>query len=418
MDFYATFWALVPPLVAILLALITKEVFSSLFIGVVLGGLFAAGFHPVGALDAITNDGLIDAISGSAGIFLFLVILGIMVALINKSGGSAAFGRWAEKHIRSRVGAVFATFLLGVFIFVDDYFNCLTVGSVMLPVTDRKKISRAKLAYIIDATAAPICMIAPISSWAAAVSSVVEDNNGLSLFVRAIPWNFYSLLTIIFVIAITVMKIDYGPMKIHEMNAYLNGDLYSGGDRAEESDTQAEYSKRGRVIDIILPIAVLIICCMLAFIYVGGFWDAASDFKGDFIGSFGNTDATVALPWGSLIALAFTFIYYWIRRVVKFKVSMNCVPDGFKAMVPAITILTLATALKNMTSLLGAKEYVSDLMNNAAGSLTALLPAIIFLVACALSFSTGTSWGTFLMLIPIVTNVFEPENPLMIIGLS
>ena len=415
-----TFWALVPPIVAIVLALITKEVYSSLFIGVLLGGLFYSNFSPVGALNAVVNDGLVAAISDSAGIFLFLVFLGIMVALINRAGGSAAFGRWAEKNIKSRVGAIMATFVLGVLIFVDDYFNCLTVGSVMMPITDRHRISRAKLSYLIDATAAPVCMIAPISSWAAAFSGVVEDgHNGITLFIQAIPWNYYSLLTFVFIIAITLMKFDYGPMRLHEMNAQLNGDLYTTGERVDQELENVPHSPRGRVIDLILPVVVLIITCFTGLLYVGGFWDSSSEFYRDFVGAFGNTDAFVALPWGSLIALLFTLIYFWLRRVVNFKDSMKSIPQGFTAMVPAITILTLATALKNMTSgLLGASYFVYNALSGAASALFSLLPAIIFLVGCLLSFSTGTSWGTFGILVPMVMTVFDADSPLLIIGIS
>ena len=412
------FWALVPPIIAIVLALITKEVYSSLFIGIVLGGLFYANFAPVGTLDAIINDGLVAAIADNAGIFLFLVILGIMVALVNRAGGSAAFGRWAEKNIKSRAGAMIATFILGVVIFIDDYFNCLTVGSVMQPITDKHHVSRAKLAYLIDATAAPICMIAPISSWAAAVSGVVEDYNGITLFVKAIPWNFYSLLSIVFIVAMILMKVDYGPMRLHEMNAVLNNDLYTTGERVDEQLDNIEASPRGRVIDLVLPVVVLIIACFGALVYVGGYWTADSGCYHQFIDAFGNTDAFVALPWGSLIALIITLIYFWLRRVVSFKESMKCVPQGFIAMVPAITILTFATALKNMTGLLGAKFFVGALMNGAAAGFVNMLPAIIFLVACLLSFSTGTSWGTFGILIPIVTFIFDPQSPLFMIGVA
>ena len=419
---FSTFWALVPPLVAIALALITKEVYSSLFIGVVLGAFFYSGGKPIMALDAVINTGLVAAIADSAGIFLFLVILGIMVCLINKAGGSAAFGRWAEKNIKSRVGAIFATFILGVLIFIDDYFNCLTVGSVMRPVTDGHRISKAKFSYLIDATAAPICMIAPISSWAAAVSGVVEDYNGIELFVKAIPWNFYSLLTIVFIIAITLMKFDYGPMKLHEMNAKLNGDLYTTGERVDKNVEMESYSERGRVIDLLLPIIVLIVSCIIGLIYVGGFFgvDAwgGTDYAGDFIGAFGNTDAYIGLPWGSLIALIFTVIYFMCRKVITFKDAMSCVPKGFISMVPAITILTLATALKNMTGLLGAATFVEGVMHGAAAGLFKFLPAIIFIVACVLSFSTGTSWGTFGILIPIVTEVFSVGDNLLVIGVS
>ncbi len=407
---FATFWALVPPVVAIVLALITKEVYSSLFVGIVIGGLFATNFSPIKTVDAVVNDGIIGAVSGLAGIFLFLVLLGVMVALINKSGGSQAFGEWAKTHIKSRTGAMLATFVLGVLIFIDDYFNCLTVGTVMKPVTDSHKISRAKLAYIIDATAAPICMIAPISSWAAAVSEFAPDGKGLSLFVQAIPYNFYSLLTLVFVVALAIMKFDFGPMKLHEKNA-LQGDLFTIGDRAEAIKT--EDCSKGKVIDLILPVIVLIIVCVFALVYVGGIFDGLN-----FVDAFGNTDATVGLPWGGLIVVIFTILYMMARKLITFKEAMDCIPKGFIAMVPAITILTLATALKNMTGLLGADVFVANLMNGAAAGLAYFLPAIIFLVACFLAFSTGTSWGTFGILIPIVVAIFPEGSELLIIGMS
>ena len=412
--FHATFWALVPPVVAIGLALITKEVYSSLFIGIILGGLLSANFAPVATLDNLLNDGLIAAISDTAGIFLFLVILGIIVALVNKAGGSAAFGRWASVHIKTRVGAQLATFLLGVLIFIDDYFNCLTVGSVMRPVTDTHKISRAKLAYIIDATAAPVCMIAPVSSWAAAVSEFTKGTgySGIELFVRAIPYNFYSLLTLVFVIALSVMKFDYGPMRLHEYNAQYKNDLYTCGNRVEE-ENEAEANPRGRVIDLILPVVILVILCVIGLIYVGGFFSGS-----DFVTAFANTDATVGLPWGAIVALILTIIYLVARRVVTFKDAMDCIPKGFIAMVPAILILTFATSLKNMTGLLGAADFVGAMMDSAATGLANFLPAIIFLVACLLAFATGTSWGTFGILIPIVTAIFDPTSELLIIGIA
>ena len=412
---FGSYWALIPPIIAIILALITKEVYSSLFIGIVVGGLMSANFKPAAAMDNIIGNGFTEAVSGTAGIFIFLVILGVLVSLINKSGGSAAFGRWAAKNIKSRVGASFATFILGVLIFIDDYFNCLTVGSIMRPVTDSNRISRAKLAYLIDATAAPVCMIAPISSWAAAVASYAEDGQGLKLFIQAIPYNFYSLLTFVFIIGITVMKFDYGPMKKHEENA-LNGDLFTSGKENVSTDDEMEKgNEKGIILDIIFPIVVLIVCCVVALVYNG---NGNSFANMNFIDAFSNTDATVGLPWGALITLVISIIYYAIRKVVSFKSSMESIPAGFKAMVSAILILTMATALKNMTGLLGAKVYVAMLMDSAAAGLDKLLPAIIFPVACVLSFSTGTSWGTFGILIPIVTAIF-PDNPqLMIIGIS
>ena len=405
-------WALLPPLIAIGLALITKEVYSSLFIGIAVGGVLYSSFSFTGTLDAVINDGLISAVSGTAGIFVFLVELGIVVALINRAGGSAAFGNWAKTHIKSRVGAMLATFLLGVLIFVDDYFNCLTVGSVMRPVTDSKRISRAKLSYIIDATAAPICMIAPISSWAAAVASYAEEGQGLKLFIQAIPFNFYSILTIVFVIAIALMKLDYGPMKLHELNAIENGDLYTCGDKNESSE-EVSASAKNSILDLIVPIVILIVSCVFGLVYVGGIFDGAN-----IVDAFANTDATVGLPWGGLVALVIIFVYLLIRRCLTFKESMDCIPQGFIAMVPAILILTFATALKNMTSALGAKYFVGHVMSGQAEALGAFLPAIIFLVACVLAFATGTSWGTFGILIPIVTAIFEPGSTLLIIGMS
>ncbi len=416
--FAGSFWSLVPPIIAIGLALITKEVYSSLFVGILVGAFFSTGgFHPVLAMDNLLNEGIVAAVSGTAGIFVFLVVLGVLVALVNKAGGSAAFGAWAEKNIHSRAGAMIATFILGVLIFIDDYFNCLTVGSVMRPVTDRQKISRAKLAYLIDATAAPICMIAPISSWAAAVASYAPEGQGLSLFIKAIPFNFYSLLTFVFIIGLVVLKFDFGPMKLHEMNAMLKGDLYTSGDRAESE--AVEPNPRGKVIDLILPVVVLIVVCVLALVYVGKniiLADGGTDLG--FVNCFANTDATVGLPWGGIVALAITIIYLIIRKVVTFKEAMDCIPKGFVAMVPAILILTFATALKNMTGLLGADVYVAGLMEGAAAGLAKFLPAIIFVVACILAFSTGTSWGTFGILIPIVVAIYPASDPLMIIGMS
>ena len=407
-----TFWALVPPIVAIVLALITKETYSSLFVGILVGALFAAGFSPVGALDTMINDGFIGAIADgwNAGIFMFLVLLGIMVALINAAGGSAAFGRWAVKHVHTRVGALLATFLLGVLIFIDDYFNCLTVGSVMRPVTDSHKISRAKLAYIIDATAAPICMIAPVSSWAAAVSATAQDLNsgisGIQLFIRAIPYNFYSLLTIVFVIGISVMGFDYGPMAKAELRA-MKGEL---GALSKEEDHEVPGAS---IWDMLLPVIVLIIFCVIGMMYVGGFWNGAS-----LIDSFADTDASVGLPWGCIVALMITFVYLLCRRVITFKEAAGCITKGFAAMVPAMLILTFALTLKNMTGLLGAADYVASLVEGAAAGLFAMLPAVIFLVALGLAFATGTSWGTFGILIPIVLPVFANSPDLLMIGIS
>ncbi len=421
-NMYSTFWALVPPIIAIALALITKEVYSSLFIGVILGALMNSNFSVVGTLNNVVNDGLVTAISDTAGIFAFLVILGIIVALVNRAGGSQAFGRWASKNVKTKVGASLATFALGVLIFIDDYFNCLTVGSVMRPLTDEAKISRVKLAYLIDATAAPVCMIAPISSWAAAVSGCVESEtySGLQLFVRAIPFNFYSLLTFVFIITISIMGFDYGKMADFEFKA-LKGDVVGNTENIAKND-ETPLTDRGRVIDLIFPVLVLIVACFIGLIYVGGYFgvDAwgGTDCAGDFIAAFGNTDAYIGLPWGAIISLVIIVIYMLARGVLTFDDAMKCVPQGFIAMVPAILILTLATSLKNMTSLLGAKYYVANLMDSAANGLYALLPAIIFLVACCLSFATGTSWGTFGILIPIVTNIFPETSPLLFVGVS
>ena len=420
----ATFWALVPPIVAIALALITKEVYSSLFLGIVVGAIFAGGGSFAKTVDHVTSDGLIAAISGTAGIFLFLVVLGVIVALINKSGASAAFGRWAKTHIKTRVGAQLATFVLGVLIFIDDYFNCLTVGSVMLPVADNHKVSRAKLSYLIDATAAPICMIAPISSWAAAVASYTEGTglSGIELFVRAIPYNFYSLLTLVFVVAIVVMKADYGPMRVHERNAIEKADVHSTEERVDGLET--EENPRGRVLDLVLPVVVLVIISVLGLLYIGGFFgvDAwgSTECAGSLIDAFGNTDATIGLPWGGLIALALVIVYMLCRKLVTFKEAMECVPKGFVAMVPAIIILTMATSLKNISNdLLGSATYVETLMKSeAAQGLQAFLPAVIFVVACLLAFATGTSWGTFGILIPIVSEMFGVTDPMLYIGMS
>ena len=420
-SLYGTVWALLPPVIAITLALITQEAYSSLFIGIVVGALFAKGFSPIGALDMIVNDGLVAAISDNAGIFLFLVLLGIIVALVNAAGGSAAFGRWASKNIKTKVGASLATFVLGILIFIDDYFNCLTVGTVMRPVTDSHRISRPKLAYLIDATAAPVCMIAPISSWAAAVSSTAEGLDtgisGIQLFIKAIPYNLYSLLTFVFIIGLSMMQFDYGPMKDFERLARETGEL--GALKSEEDE---KINPKGRVIDLLLPVAVLIVCCTVGMIYVGGFFgvDAwgGTDCAGDFIGAFGNTDAFIGLPWGGIIALLFTVIYLLLRRVITFKDAMDCIPKGFNAMISPILILTLAVSLKATITSLGASVYVHDLMEGAASALYSMLPAVIFLVACVLAFASGTSWGTFGILIPIVTAIFPASSELLIIGIS
>ena len=415
MEFVNTFWALVPPIVAIVLALVTKETYTSLFVGILVGALLVAGFNPAGTLDTMINDGFIPAVADNAGIFIFLVMLGIMVALVNGAGGAAAFGKFAAKHIKGRFGVQIATFILGVLIFIDDYFNCLTVGSVMRPVTDSKNISRAKLAFIIDATAAPICMIAPVSSWAAAVSGVAADLNvnGIQLFISAIPFNFYSLLMIIFVIGLVFLNFDYGPMAAAELKAWRDGDLGMLTDEGEGGE-----NSKGKMIDMLLPIIVLIACCVIGMMYVGGFWDAESGNAGNLIGAFGDTDAFVALPWGSMIALVLTFIYLLCRRVITFSEGTAAFVSGFNAMVPAILVLTFAVSLKNMTGLLGADVFVAGLMEGAAAGLFNMLPAIIFLVALFLAFATGTSWGTFGILIPIVLPIFANDPTLLTIGIS
>ena len=411
---YATFWALVPPIIAIVLALITKEVYSSLFVGILVGGLFYSGFSFEGTFNHIFNDGYIAVLSDSynVGILIFLVVLGAMVSLMNRAGGSAAFGHFAKEKIKTRAGAQLATIALGVLIFIDDYFNCLTVGSVMRPVTDEHKVSRAKLAYLIDATAAPVCIIAPISSWAAAVSGFVEGEDGFSIFIRAIPYNYYALLTIVMMITIVLLNIDFGSMRTHEKNA-LNGDLFTSGKDASDKEAEPKSSK-GKVIDLVIPIIMLIICCVIGMIYTGGF------FQGEgFVSAFSNSDASVGLALGSIFAMLLTIIIYLIRRVLSFSECMECLPSGFKAMVPAILILTFAWTLKAMTDSLGAAVFVAGAMEKSAGGLMMFLPAIIFLVGCFLAFSTGTSWGTFGILIPIVVAVFANSNPqLMIISSS
>ncbi|MEY8325686.1 Na+/H+ antiporter NhaC family protein [Lachnospiraceae bacterium 54-11] len=413
-SMYATFWALVPPVVAIVLALITKEVYSSLFVGILVGGLFVSGFSFEGTITHIFNNGFAAVLSDSynVGILIFLVVLGAMVSLMNRAGGSAAFGHFAKEKIKSRAGAQLATVALGVLIFIDDYFNCLTVGSVMKPVTDEHKISRAKLAYLIDATAAPVCIIAPISSWAAAVSGFVEGEDGFSIFIRAIPYNYYALLTIVMMIAIILLNINYGPMRTHEANA-LKGDLFTSG-KAAASNEKIPVNSKGKVIDLVIPIITLIVCCVIGMIYTGGFFEGEG-----FVAAFSNSDASVGLALGSICAMLITIIIYLIRRVLSFKECMECLPDGFKAMVPAILILTFAWTLKAMTDSLGAAKFVAAAMEQSAGALMNFLPAIIFLVGCFLAFSTGTSWGTFGILIPIVVAVFANSNPqLMIISIS
>ena len=412
---YATFWALVPPVVAIGLALITKEVYSSLFIGVLMGGILYSSFSFEGTITHIFEDGMINVLSDSynVGILIFLVILGTMVCLMNRAGGSAAFGQFAADHIKGRVGAELATILLGCLIFIDDYFNCLTVGSVMRPVTDKFKVSRAKLAYLIDATAAPICIIAPISSWAAAVTGFVEGEDGFSIFVRAIPYNFYAILTIVMMIGMVLLRTEFGSMKFHEKNA-LKGDLYTTPGRPYDTEKQPEVSVRGTVLDLLIPIISLIICCMVGMLYTGGFFSGE-----DFVTAFSQSDASLGLTMGSFFGLLITIGLYQVRRVLKFSECMACIPEGFKSMVPAIMILSFAWTLKAMTDSLGADVYVATVVASSARSFLNFLPAIIFVVGCFLAFATGTSWGTFGILIPIVVAVFENSNPdLMIISIS
>ena len=412
--FYNTVWGLLPPVIAIALALITKEVYSSLFVGILVGGLLYSNFGFEGTVRHVFLDGIVGSLTDSynMGILLFLVILGAMVCLINRAGGSAAFGRWAQTHIKSRVGAQLTSVVLGCLIFIDDYFNCLTVGSVMRPVTDKHKISRAKLAYIIDATAAPVCIIAPISSWAAAVAAFAADGQGLTLFIRAIPFNFYALLTIFMLVFIAILKIDYGPMARCERNAAEKGDLFSGKNPYAELEEEVDES-HGRVMDLVLPILVLIVCCITGMLYSGGFFEGT-----DFVTAFSNSDASVGLLFGSAFALVFTLVYYAIRRSMTFGTMMSCIPEGFKAMVPAILILTFAWSLKAMTDSLGVTSFVRDFVYSNAASVQMFLPAIVFLIGCGLAFATGTSWGTFGMLIPIVQSVFPMDNPLSVVCIS
>ena len=414
-QLYATIWSLVPPVVAIVLALITKEVYSSLFVGILIGGAFWSGFKPEATILHVFQDGIVGVLTDSynMGILVFLVILGVMVCMMNKAGGSAAFGRWAKEHIKTRAGAQLATIVLGVLIFIDDYFNCLTVGSVMRPVTDSHNVSRAKLAYLIDATAAPICIIAPISSWAAAVTGFVKGEDGFSIFIRAIPYNYYAILTIIMMVTLVLAKEDYGPMKAHEKNA-IEGDLFTTGDRPFENTSENAIYNKGKVIDLVFPILSLIVCCVIGMIYSGGFFSGTG-----FVEAFSGSDASVGLMLGSFFAMVITIVFYAVRKVLRFSDSMACIPEGFKAMVPAILILTFAWTLKAMTDSLGAAPFVASVMNSAAGGLMNLLPAIIFLVGCFLAFATGTSWGTFGILIPIVVAVFQGTNEtMMIISIS
>jgi len=401
---YGTFWALLPPIIAIILALITKEVYSSLFIGIVSAALLYANFNPLNAFTAMFTEGFIASLADSwnVGILIFLVVLGTIVCLMNRAGGSAAYGEWASQRIKSRKGAILSTFGLGVLIFVDDYFNCLTVGNVMRPITDKHRISRAKLAYLVDATAAPICMIAPISSWAAAVTGVVEGYDGFELFIRAIPYNLYSLLTIAMIMIITVLGIEYGPMRKHEENA-LKGDLYTTPDRPFEGQENEVRNTKGKVRDLIVPVIVLIVFCILGMLYTGGILEGEN-----IINAFANCDASLGLTLGSVLSLIVIMIYLLGRRVLSFNECMACLPNGFKAMVPAILILTFAWTLSGLTRSLGSSEFVSGIFND--GAATVFLPAIVFAVAAGMSFATGTSWGTFGILLPLVVDVFDKSK--------
>ncbi len=410
---YATFWALLPAVIAIALALITKEVYSSLFVGILAGGLIYSSFDFETTVTHVFSDGFVSSAADSynMGILIFLVMLGALVAMMNKAGGSAAFGRWASTHIKGRVGAQIATIILGCLIFIDDYFNCLTVGSVMRPVADKHKISRAKLAYLIDATAAPVCIIAPISSWAAAVAGFAQGEgpmSGISLFIKAIPFNFYALLTIVMMLVLAFGKFEFGPMKLHEKNAVEKGDLFtSGAQEFLDSVTEDKNANpKGRVIDLVLPVVFLVFACVVGMIYSGGFFDASAEGYKNFIIAFSNSDASVGLLYGSFITVIVSVIYFLVRRVITFKQCMESIPEGFKAMVPAIMILICAWTLKTMTDSLGAKIFISSLVEGSAAGFKAFLPAIIFLIAVGLSFATGTSWGTFGILIPIVLSVF------------
>lgn len=413
--FCGTFWALAPAILAIVLALISKEVYSSLFAGIVLGACFVTQFSFLDTVDFVVNKGIMAGMKDTTGVFIFLVILGAFVCMINKTGAARAFGEWAQTHVKSRIGSQLASFVLGVLIFIDDYFNCLAVGSVMKPVTDAKRVSRAKLAFIIDATAAPICMIAPISSWAAAVSQYSSGTgyNGLELFIHAIPYNFYSLLMLSFVVMLVLMRFDFGPMARYERNAIKNGDVHTVVPEQVMQELEHTTPGRGKLVDLVLPVLLLIALETFALVYVGGILEGKS-----FADALSSTDATVGLPWGAIIALVLVVAFYRMRGVLSFRAAMRCIPEGFVAMVPAILILTLATSLKNVTTALEAREFIAFHMEHSAAGLVNFLPAVIFVVAGVLAFSTGTSWATFGILIPIVVSTFDPTSPLMFIGMS
>lgn len=416
---YATIVALLPPVIAIGLALITKEVYTSLLAGIITGGLLYSNFNLELMINTIffqEDGGMVSKLANSwnVGILVFLVMLGILVSMLNKAGGSAAFGKWASKHIKTRIGAQISVMILGVLIFVDDYFNCLTVGSVMRPVTDRHKVSRAKLSYIIDATAAPVCIIAPISSWAAAVTSSVPEDakiNGFAVFLQTIPYNLYAILTLFMVVLVTLLRVDFGPMKKHEMNA-IAGDLFTTPGRPYEGNEEEVVNEKAHVLDLVLPVVVLITSCIIAMIYTGGFFRGTS-----FVEAFAGSDASVGLVLGGAVTLAFTFVYYMMRDVLSFEEFAKCIPEGFQSMIAPILILTMAWTLSGMTNLLGAKYFVADLVAHSAEAMQGFLPMIIFLVAAFLAFATGTSWGTFSILIPIVIGVF-PEGQMMVISIA
>ena len=405
---YHTLWAALPPVIAIGLALITKEVYSSLFLGIAVGAAMYANFNFMGTITHIFDDGIIANLSDSfnVGILIFLVILGTMVQLMNTAGGSAAFGKWSITRIKSRVVAQLSVVALGCLIFIDDYFNCLTVGSVMRPLADKHKISRAKLAYLIDATAAPVCIIAPIYSWAAAVTGFVDGVDGLDLFISAIPYNYYALLTIFMMVTMAIMKVEYGPMATHEKNAIEKGDIYTTPDRPYAESDNTPVSSKGKVIDLVFPIVLLIVMCVIGLVYTGGFFSGECGFAE----SFSNSDASLGLTYGSFFALVITFIWYMVRKILTFRQMMDLIPEGFKAMVPAILILTFAWSLKSMTDSLGLKDYIAGIVAGFSDGMISMLPAVIFIIGCIMSFATGTSWGTFGVLIPIVVAAFVEEG--------
>ena len=398
--FYGTIWSLLPPVVAIVLALITKEVYSSLFLGIIVGFLLQADFNPVNAFNLFIND-LGSNIGGNAGILIFLVVLGTMVALMIRAGGSKAYGDWAVKHIKTKSGALWATFILAIVLGVDDYFNNLTTGNVMRPVADGHHISRAKLSYMCDATAAPVCIMMPVSSWAAAVTGIIGNEEvGFQIFLKAIPYNYYAILTLVFIIVMTCLNIDYGPMKTHEDNA-AKGDLYTTPERPFAGAEEMKFNPNGKVYDLVIPVIILIICCVSGLLIVG-FQNGGTDI----LTAFANTSAAPALALGGLIALIINMIFFAIRRSMSFTELMDCLPEGFKQMVPAILILCLAWTIGDITTSLGAPEFVAGIVSNLSGSMYSLLPAVVFLIAAFLGFATGTSWGTFTILLPIVIPVF------------